>query len=59
MTAPIQSHEFVSPAERDPFGMRIADLLVQHRLPTVKEQFAMERTVYQWSDTEASCYGAK
>jgi hypothetical protein len=47
-----QCREFVSPAKRDPLGMRVADLLGHHRMHTVKEDFAMEGTEPLLSEQE-------
>ncbi len=49
-----QTREFVSRAERDPLGMRVADPLVQHIgcLACMKEEFAMELTVPMLSEQD-------
>ena len=47
-----QPREFASRAERDPLGMRVADPLVHHRMPIMKEEFALKLPVPMLSEQD-------
>ena len=47
-----QCREFVSPAVQDPLGMRVADLLVKQRMPSVKERLSW-RERYPYSPNQS------
>ena len=47
-----QRREFVSPAVQDPLGMRVAALLVKHRMPSVKERLSW-RERYPYSPNQS------
>ena len=51
-TFPITIHALANLNERCPLGMRVADLLVHHRMPSTKENFAMEETLPMLSERD-------
>ena len=51
-TFPITIHALANLHERCPLGMRVADLFMHHRMPSMKENFAMEETLPMLSERD-------